>query len=106
MRGDEVLEIESDLLTIIQSGTLPKMPDGEGIPLAECHAAFAVRCSAEDLVHRAELQIARRGYQRGAAGGAGEFHEACVMHVPAREARSCCLRWRFRTTSMQRANWA
>jgi 2-keto-4-pentenoate hydratase/2-oxohepta-3-ene-1,7-dioic acid hydratase in catechol pathway len=34
IRGDEVLEIEGDLLTIIQSGTLPKMPDGEGIPLA------------------------------------------------------------------------
>jgi 2-keto-4-pentenoate hydratase/2-oxohepta-3-ene-1,7-dioic acid hydratase in catechol pathway len=34
IRGDEVLEIEGDLLTIIQSGTLPKIPDGEGIPLA------------------------------------------------------------------------
>jgi 2-keto-4-pentenoate hydratase/2-oxohepta-3-ene-1,7-dioic acid hydratase in catechol pathway len=34
IRGDEVVEIEGDLLTIIQSGTLPKMPDGEGIPLA------------------------------------------------------------------------
>lgn len=33
IRGDEVVEIEGDLLTIIQSGTLPKMPDGEGIPL-------------------------------------------------------------------------
>src|SRR3984957_3090530 len=34
IRGDEVLEIEGDLLTIIQSGTLPKIPDGEAIPLA------------------------------------------------------------------------
>jgi 2-keto-4-pentenoate hydratase/2-oxohepta-3-ene-1,7-dioic acid hydratase in catechol pathway len=33
IRGDEVLEIEGDLLTIIQSGTLPKVPDGEGISL-------------------------------------------------------------------------
>ncbi|HTB11515.1 MAG TPA: fumarylacetoacetate hydrolase family protein [Bryobacteraceae bacterium] len=35
IRGDQVLEIEGDLLTIIQSGTLPKIPDGEPIPLHE-----------------------------------------------------------------------
>jgi 2-keto-4-pentenoate hydratase/2-oxohepta-3-ene-1,7-dioic acid hydratase in catechol pathway len=35
IRGSEVLEVDGDLLTIIQSGTLPKIPDGEGISLAD-----------------------------------------------------------------------
>src|SRR5580692_4564410 len=35
IRGHQVLEIESDLLTMIQSGTLPRIPDGEGIPLRD-----------------------------------------------------------------------
>ena len=35
VQGGGVLEIEGDLLSIIQSGTLPKIPDGEAIPLAE-----------------------------------------------------------------------
>jgi 2-keto-4-pentenoate hydratase/2-oxohepta-3-ene-1,7-dioic acid hydratase in catechol pathway len=35
IRGAEVVEIESDVLTIIQSGTLPKVPDTEGIPLGD-----------------------------------------------------------------------
>jgi 2-keto-4-pentenoate hydratase/2-oxohepta-3-ene-1,7-dioic acid hydratase in catechol pathway len=33
IRGDEAFPIESDLLSIIQSGTLPKIPDSEPIPL-------------------------------------------------------------------------
>jgi 2-keto-4-pentenoate hydratase/2-oxohepta-3-ene-1,7-dioic acid hydratase in catechol pathway len=33
VRGAEVFEVESDLLTIIQSGSLPKMPDRPGISL-------------------------------------------------------------------------
>lgn len=35
VRGAEVLPVETELLTIIQSGTLPKVPDGEGISLAD-----------------------------------------------------------------------
>jgi 2-keto-4-pentenoate hydratase/2-oxohepta-3-ene-1,7-dioic acid hydratase in catechol pathway len=35
VRGARVHEIESDLLSIIQSGTLPKMPDDEGISLGD-----------------------------------------------------------------------
>ena len=34
IRGAEVVPIESDLLSVIQSGTLPKIPDAEGISLA------------------------------------------------------------------------
>ena len=46
--------------------------------------AASLRRSAQDLVHRAELQDARRRYQRRSAGGAGQFYETGVVHVSAR----------------------
>jgi Homoserine dehydrogenase len=50
----------------------------------QSEARAALRCAAENLVHRPELQVARRGHSGGSARRAGQFHEARVVPLPAR----------------------
>ena len=70
------------------------------------HAPPSLPRAAQDLVHRPQLPLARRGHPGRSAGGAGQFHEARVVHVPAGRRHRASAAAPFRTTWTPKASWA